>query len=212
MYSCRYAVCSSRLLIWNALTTAFFDLSSAASAPRHLATIFTVEHLTQLQSCRSFPRATIDSVSMASAIKCAKVFLQRPIYSLNAVQLTPHVNSYCQVYKNFLLIKVSFRVRCLSPWCPNANRIFLFWHPYVPIHPSLLLFNATCPHNSESSKGQIVNINLPWVAKVYFISMWRFRCSMEEILERQLHIRGRVFATFSTIEKALAGRMVCRPG
>jgi len=115
MYSCRYAVCSSRLLIWNALTTAFFDLSSAASAPRHLATIFTVEHLTQLQSCRSFPRATIDSVSMASAIKCAKVFLQRPIYSLNAVQLTPHVNSYCQVYKNFLLIKVSFRVRCLSP-------------------------------------------------------------------------------------------------
>jgi len=30
---------------------------------------------------------------------------------------------------------------------------------------------------------------------------------MEEILEQQLLIRGRVFATFSTIDKALAGRM-----
>jgi len=40
--------------------------------------------------------------------------------------------------------------------------------------------------------------------------MWRFRCSLEEILERQLLIRGRAFATFSTIEKALAGRMLCR--
>jgi len=29
---------------------------------------------------------------------------------------------------------------------------------------------------------------------------------MEEILEQKLLIRGRVFATFSTIEKALAGR------
>jgi len=29
---------------------------------------------------------------------------------------------------------------------------------------------------------------------------------MEEILERQLFVRGRAFATFSTIEKALAGR------
>jgi len=26
-------------------------------------------------------------------------------------------------------------------------------------------------HNSESSKGQIVNINLPWAAKDYFITM-----------------------------------------
>ena len=34
---------------------------------------------------------------------------------------------------------------------------------------------------------------------------------MEEILERQLLIRGRAFAAFSTIEKALAGRMLCRP-
>jgi len=29
---------------------------------------------------------------------------------------------------------------------------------------------------------------------------------MEEILERQLVIQGRAFATFTTIEKALAGR------
>jgi len=44
---------------------------------------------------------------------------------------------------------------------------------------------------------------------------------MEEITERQLLIRGRAFATFSTIAKALAvqaarkafvGRMLCRPG
>jgi len=39
---------------------------------------------------------------------------------------------------------------------------------------------------------------------------------MEEILERQLLVRGRAFATFSTIEKALAGRKIsfrilCRP-
>jgi len=33
--------------------------------------------------------------------------------------------------------------------------------------------------------------------------------SMEEILEGQFLIRGRVFATFSTIEKALAGRKKC---
>jgi len=42
---------------------------------------------------------------------------------------------------------------------------------------------------------------------------------MEEILERQLLIRDRAFATFSTFEKAVAGRkksfrsrMLCRPG
>jgi len=40
---------------------------------------------------------------------------------------------------------------------------------------------------------------------------------MEEILERQLLIRGRAFVTFSAIDKALAGRMrpsdrmLCRP-
>jgi len=40
---------------------------------------------------------------------------------------------------------------------------------------------------------------------------------MEEILERQLLIRDRAFATFSIIEKVLAGRMrpadrmLCRP-
>jgi len=37
-------------------------------------------------------------------------------------------------------------------------------------------------HNSESSKGQIININLRRAANVYFILMWRFRCSMEGIL------------------------------
>jgi len=31
-------------------------------------------------------------------------------------------------------------------------------------------------------------------------------CSMEEILEQQLLFRGRVFAMFSTIQKALACR------
>jgi len=35
--------------------------------------------------------------------------------------------------------------------------------------------------------------------------MWRFPYSKEEVLE-QLLIRGRAFATFSTIEKALADR------
>jgi len=61
-------------------------------------------------------------------------------------------------------------------------------------------------HNSESSKGQIINKNLPQDAKVYIISMWKFPCSMEDNVERQLLTRGRAFATFSTIEKALAGR------
>jgi len=65
-------------------------------------------------------------------------------------------------------------------------------------------------HNSESSKGQIININLARAAEVYFISMQIFRCSMENILEQQLLIQGRVFAIFTTIEKALAGRMLCR--
>jgi len=36
--------------------------------------------------------------------------------------------------------------------------------------------------------------------------MWRLRCSVEEILERELLTRGRAFAAFSTIEKALVGR------
>ena len=71
---------------------------------------------------------------------------------------------------------------------------------------SPLFFIVYSLHNSESSKGQIININLPPAANVYFISMWRFPCSMEEILEQQLLIRGRAFATFSTVEKALAGR------
>ena len=58
-----------------------------------------------------------------------------------------------------------------------------------PIHPCLLhhLFNArsfamplakdlqsTGLHNSESWKGQIININFPRATNIYFISMWRF--------------------------------------
>jgi len=39
---------------------------------------------------------------------------------------------------------------------------------------------------------------------IYLIWMW-FRCCMDEILERQLLLRGRAFATFSTIEKPFAG-------
>ena len=61
-------------------------------------------------------------------------------------------------------------------------------------------------HNSEISKGPIINTNLPRATNVYFISMWIFPCSMREIPERQLLIRSRACATFSTIEKSLAGR------
>jgi len=60
----------------------------------------------------------------------------------------------------------------------------------------------TGQHNSESSKGQIITVNLPRATNVYFIWMSRLRCSTEEILERQLLIRDRAFSTFSTIEKA----------
>jgi len=62
----------------------------------------------------------------------------------------------------------------------------------------------TGQHNSESSKGQIININLVRAPNVYFIWMWKFRCSIEEILKRQLLIRDQAFVTFSTIEKTLA--------
>jgi len=41
-------------------------------------------------------------------------------------------------------------------------------------------------HNSESSRGQIININWPRATKVCFILIYRFCCSMEEILEQQL--------------------------
>jgi len=41
-------------------------------------------------------------------------------------------------------------------------------------------------HNSEISKGHFKNINLPRNAKVVFILVWRFRCSMEEMLKHQL--------------------------
>jgi len=41
--------------------------------------------------------------------------------------------------------------------------------------------------------------------KIFFISMWRFLCCREEILKRQLLLRGQEFAKFPAIEKALAG-------
>ena len=74
-------------------------------------------------------------------------------------------------------------------------------------------------HNSESSKGQIININLPRAAKIYFISVWRFRCSMEEIRKGKLIIWSRAFATFLQFRKlSRATRksfadlcMLCRP-
>jgi len=67
-------------------------------------------------------------------------------------------------------------------------------------------------HNWERWKGQIFNIYLPRATKVYFYSMWRFRCGMEETSERQLLKRGWAFATIVTIEKALAGRKKCFRG
>jgi len=62
-------------------------------------------------------------------------------------------------------------------------------------------------HNSESSKGQMISINLPRAAKIIFhfrvqISLY---ISTEEIVKRQLFIRGRAFATFLEFEKAFAG-------
>ena len=42
--------------------------------------------------------------------------------------------------------------------------------------------------------------------KVYYTSMWRIRCSGEEILKRQPLAGGREFAIFSKVEKVLAGR------
>jgi len=64
-------------------------------------------------------------------------------------------------------------------------------------------------------KSQIININLQRAAKVNFILMWSFHCSMEWNLERKLLIRGRAFATLSTVEKAHVGRkksLLCRSG
>jgi len=69
-------------------------------------------------------------------------------------------------------------------------------------------------HNSESSKGQIINKNLLRDAKFYFISMCRFRCSMEQIIGRQLLYRSRAFAEFLQLRKLSrpAGRMLFRSG
>jgi len=91
--------------------------------------------------------------------------------------------------------------------------------PHKLLHNSSRAERSTSGlHNSERSKGQIININLQWAAKYYFISMWRFRCSRKEILRTSITIWGRAFAAFSTIEKALAAarkalasRMLCRP-
>jgi len=54
---------------------------------------------------------------------------------------------------------------------------------------------------------------MPRAAKDYFILLQKFRCSLEENLERQFIIRSRAFTTFSAIENLLqsAGRMLCRP-
>jgi len=82
---------------------------------------------------------------------------------------------------------------------PSLSAVVARAQPTASLIPGL--------HNSGSSKGQIININLLRAAKVYFISMYRFRCSMEEILERQSLIQCLALATFCTIEKTLAGGM-----
>jgi len=60
-------------------------------------------------------------------------------------------------------------------------------------------------HNSETSEGQIMNINLPRASKVYFISMWGFRCKIWKKYSGYL-FEVKLLQTLSTIEKALAGR------
>ena len=59
-------------------------------------------------------------------------------------------------------------------------------------------------HNLESSKGQIININLPWAAKFYLFQCRDFVVVLKKFFERQLLTGGRAFAKFSTIEKTLA--------
>jgi len=57
--------------------------------------------------------------------------------------------------------------------------------------------------------AKLINVSLLRTAKVYFISLQSFGCRLEETLKRQLRaviIRSRGFATFSAIEKAIAGR------
>ena len=75
--------------------------------------------------------------------------------------------------------------------------------------------------NSESSKGQIININFPRVAKVYFSisfrcgdfvvvwkKIWNDNCLFEvEFLQHFLQLRKLSQAA----RKAFAGRMLCRP-
>jgi len=65
----------------------------------------------------------------------------------------------------------------------------------------------------------LININLPWAAKVYFIALQRFLLSLKDILNRQLIILSRVFQTFLQLRKlsrattkAFTGHMLYRPG
>ena len=70
-------------------------------------------------------------------------------------------------------------------------------------------------HNSNSSKGQVIKMNLQRAAKVYFISMWRFRCNMEEIIERQLLFEVELsqhFLQLRKVSRAACGQILCRPG
>jgi len=61
-------------------------------------------------------------------------------------------------------------------------------------------YRKTGLHSSESSRGQMINIYMPRAASLFIL---------EEILERQLLIPRRTFATFFTIQKALAA--ACGP-
>jgi len=65
------------------------------------------------------------------------------------------------------------------------DKVILSWNPVL--------------HNSESSKGQIDQHKFAAGHKSLF------RCSLEEIMERQLIIRSRASGKFSAIEKALTG-------
>jgi len=63
-------------------------------------------------------------------------------------------------------------------------------------------------HNSERSKCQSTNINLPWAA-VYFVS---FRSNLEEILERQLSEEQRTgFCNIFSDQKSRTGLKPMQP-
>ena len=76
----------------------------------------------------------------------------------------------------------------------------LFWNKYYFCMNRLV----TCKprlHHSESSKDQIIHINLPRAAKVCFISMWKFCCSMEGTLERQYLFKVELLQHFLQLRK-----------